>query len=235
MAGSQAGEGMRLANSKKKCKHCGIYSKVEEGYQAMNRSFFCSEDHAVEWAREKAASKVVKAYHQKYKKEKQTRAIDLRRKDIRWQHKQTQNAFNKLRRLQEFKWFQDRGLQPVCISCGKPLGGDVWACGHLKPSGNYKDLTYDPMNTYLQHNKRCNSALSGDIHGTNSTMGYREGLKHRFGEAEGQKILDYCDRPHEPKNYTCEQLQAMRKKFNKEIRELEDHFEYMEELNQLPF
>jgi len=87
---------------------------------------------------------------------------DLDKQSLAWQHKQTQPVFNKLRRLQEFKWFSDAGLEPVCISCQKPLGGDQWCNGHFKSVGANGRLRYDFKNSYLQHNNRCNRELSGD-------------------------------------------------------------------------
>lgn len=143
---------------------------------------------------------------------------DFRKKDLSWQHAQCKIVFNKLRRLQELKWFADRGLEPICISCGKPKGGDIWANGHFKTVGSQGNLRYDPKNCYLQHNKSCNSSLSGDIYGTKTTHGYIQGLKNRFGEEEAQKIIDYCETNTQVVKWTCEQLEAMRKEWNKEIR-----------------
>lgn len=127
----------------------------------------------------------------------------------------TQVVFNKLRRLEELKWFADRGLEPKCISCGKHLGGDVWACGHLRTVGAAGHLRFDPLNTYLQHNKRCNSEKSGDV------VNYKLGIKKRFGEIEGQRIIDYVETNNSLASWTCEELIQMRKEFNKEIRLLE--------------
>ena len=106
-----------------------------------------------------------------------------------------------MRVLQEFKWFADRGLEPTCISCGKKLGGDQWCNGHYKTRGSTPELALDPKNSYLQHNVLCNMHLSGDIEGTKATRGYKKGLIERFGEAEGQAIIDYCESPHKAKKY----------------------------------
>lgn len=158
------------------------------------------------------------------KKERQQLAVRkkaLKSDDRRHQLKLTQMSFNKLRKLQEYKWFADRGLQPTCISCGKEKGGDSWACGHFKTVAGHSALRFDEKNTYLQHNFRCNSNLSGDINGTATTHGYKQGLINRFGEDEGQAIIDYCESYKEPLNYTCEELISIRKKFSKLIRQLE--------------
>ncbi len=139
---------------------------------------------------------------------------DLNRKSLAWQHKQTQPVFNKLRRLQEFKWFSDRGLEPVCISCGKPLGKDQWCNGHFKSVGANGRLRYDFMNSYLQHNNNCNSHLSGD------SKRYGSGIVSRFGEDEGQAIIDYCETNNKPIKLTWQDLEELRSSFNKEIKAL---------------
>lgn len=126
-----------------------------------------------------------------------------------------------MRVLQELLWFHERGMVPTCISCAKPLGGDQWCCGHFKTQGGHPELRYDPKNTYLQHNHHCNQRLSADIGGTKNTMGYLAGLKHRFGEEEGQAIIDYCESHHPAKNYTCDQLEEMRAEFAAEVRRIE--------------
>jgi len=142
-------------------------------------------------------------------------------KDLPWQHKQCKKVFNKLRRLEEFKWFADRGLQPICISCGGELGGDEWCCGHFKTVGAQGGLRYDKVNTYLQHNVRCNKNLSGDVYGTNTTRGYLKGLADRFGEDKAKAIIEYCETHSQAVKWVASDLQALRKQWNKEIRILE--------------
>lgn len=154
-------------------------------------------------------------------KEAKQKKKEFYQKDIRWQHKQCQPVFNKLRRLQEFKRFKDRGLEPYCISCGKPLGGDTWACGHFRSVGSNSQLRYDPVNTYLQHNNRCNKNLSGDINGTATTKGYKQGLIDRFGADMALWITDYCEIHNEPVKWDWEKMELMRSEWYAEIRKLE--------------
>lgn len=146
---------------------------------------------------------------------------ELNRKSLKWQHDQTQPVFNKMRRLQELKWFADRGMQPTCISCGKPLGGDVWACGHFKTQGGNSRLRYDPINSYLQHNRRCNKELSADLAGTSTTHGYKQGLINRFGSEKAAEIEAYCSANTHPKKWMCDELEDLRKGYNETIRLLE--------------
>lgn len=164
-----------------------------------------------------------KAKQVQAKEDKASRAAskEAKRRDLKWQHSLTQKAFNKMRVLEEKLWFKERGLEPECISCGRPIGGDQWCCGHFKTRGAQSGLRYDPKNTYLQHNHRCNMNLSGDIEGTKTTRGYKQGLKDRFGEEEGQAIIDYCESNTAPVKWSWEELEKMRQSFNQRIRDLE--------------
>ena len=52
-----------------------------------------------------------------------------------------------------------------------------------------------------------------------------QGLRNRFGDEEAQAIIEYCETNTEVKKWTCEDLIAMRKEWNKEIRELKKELE----------
>lgn len=62
--------------------------------------------------------------------------------------------------------------------------------------------------------------LSGDIAGTKTTRGYKQGLIDRFGKEEGRAIIDHCESNSEPVNWEWEELEKMRASFNARIREL---------------
>jgi hypothetical protein len=171
---------------------------------------FCGMACAMGYARKKI--KIVKEKaHTERKKE-------FKLSDTSYQHKLTIPVFNKMRVLQEKKWFGDRGLQPYCISCLKQ--NMDWCCGHFKTSGGNSRLRYDPMNTFLQCNRYCNMGLSGNIEGNKNTIGYKAGLVERFGKEKAKEILDYCDENTHAKNWTGEELKKMRAEFSKEIRRL---------------
>lgn len=170
-----------------------------------------------------ALDSVGKNKEKEFKKETAAMKKTLQLKDVAWQHKQCKLVFNKLRRLQEFKWFAERGLLPVCISCGGELGGDEWACGHFKTVGAQSGLRYDPVNTYLQHNVRCNKNLSGDINGTATTHGYKQGLANRFGLEKAKEIIEYCDTNTTPIKWNPELMVQWRKDWNAEIRQIEKY------------
>lgn len=214
-----------MANSKRKCGFCGerklATTMVVKGAQA-----FCSNDHWIENQVKnmdklvKKGRKVKERLDKAESKENRRKLRELNRRDLKWQHKKTQPVFNKMRVLEELLYFRDIGEIPVCISCSKPLGGDQWCCGHFKTVGAQGRLRYDSKNTYLQHNKNCNMHLSGDIAGTKNTHGYLAGIKIRFGEDKGQEIIDYCESNTSAHKWSWEEVEEIRSKCNKRIREL---------------
>ena len=76
------------------------------------------------------------------------------------------------------------------------------------------------MNTYLQCNRYCNRGLSGNIEGNKSTIGYKKGLVHRFGESRAKDILDYLESKHENTKLLESDYIEMRSRFNARAREL---------------
>ena len=170
------------------------------------------KDCVFEYADKKTAAKI--------KKQNAQQKRSFKSNDIKLQHKLTQAAFNKLRKLQEIKWFRDRGREPECISCGRT--NMDWCCGHFKTVGSSGNLRHEPKNTYLQCNKYCNSAKSGNIEGCKNTRGFKKGLLERFGQKEGESIIEWCEANQaQVKKWTGSELSEMRKQFNKDIRELE--------------
>jgi hypothetical protein len=183
----------------------------------------CGMACALDFA-EKKTVKAKKKKEKEFDKETARMKRENNQKSLKWQHAQCQPVFNKLRRLQEFKWFKDRGLEPTCISCGEGLGNDGFCNGHYKSVGSSSALRYDFVNSYLQHNVRCNKHLSADINGTATTHGYNQGLINRFGYEEAKAIMEYCEtNMARVTRYEWQELESMRKEWNAEIRKLEEY------------
>lgn len=205
----------------RRCKHKVCTNELPPARQCkdfLSKRGFCSEHCAAEGA----IQDVQKARERKERKAKakaRAEVQNLNRRDLSWQHKQTQPVFNRMRVLEEKLWFLERGLEPECISCGKK--NMDWCCGHFKTRGAQSNLRYDRNNTFLQCNRYCNKALSGNIEGNKTTRGYKVGLVERFGPYEAQYILEYCEAHTEPYKWSCEELEQWRKEWNKRIRELE--------------
>lgn len=210
----------------KKCHHCKTPTPKDQGLQTPDK-FFCSMEHATTYANARLdrlrfnEAKKLMQRHKEAKARARKATMEQKRFQVEWQHKRTQTAFNKMRVLEELLWFQEQGLEPVCISCSQPLGGDQWACGHYKSKGHNQALRYVRENTFLQHNHRCNLKLSGDIQGTDTTHGFTQGIVKRFGQVESTRIFAIINKRHQKNmQYHWLELENMRKEFNKRIIEL---------------
>ncbi len=196
----------------KKCKVC-----KSEFQQFVSTQIACGYECALIYVKQQTKKEIEKK-KQAEKKENMVQKKKFYDNDKRHQLKLTQKSFNKLRKLQELKWFSDKGVEPECISCGKK--NMDWACGHYKTVGSQGWLRFDMKNTYLQCNRYCNMALSGNISGNKNTRGFTQGLIDRFGEKESSLIFDYCSKDNS-KKWGCEELIEMRASFNQQIRKLE--------------
>lgn len=208
-----------MANKKRRCTSCKKYKEATKGI-ICPVGFFCNSDCRFVYANTKTKALLVKSKSitkkVSDKKHKERKAkFDLN--DIPKQHKLTQTVFNRLRVLQELKWFEDRSLEPECISCGKK---EDFCCGHFKTRGSQGNLRYDVRNTFLQCNRYCNMGLSGNISGNKNTRGYIQGLLDRFGKEDAESIIEYCETSTQVKKWTGEELSDLRKKLNKQIKEL---------------
>ena len=196
--------------SGKKTKTCQICrEKYTPRYSSLQKTCNkpgCMAAHA-RLVRLKKVRTENRAYKQKHKIE-----------TVPYQHDLTKPVFNRMRVLEEKLWFSERDIEPYCISCGK-VGMD-WCCGHLKTVGSQGNLRYDRRNTYLQCNWRCNKNLSGNIAGNKTTHGYKRGLIMRFGQVEGQSIIDYCEQATQNVKWDWAELKQFRKQCNQKIRQL---------------
>jgi hypothetical protein len=144
------------------------------------------------------------------KKQHRERKARLKDNDRRYQWNLTVKAAQKLGRM------LDKGMP--CISCGRPDDGSVQFCGgHYRTKGAQPELALDIRNIMGQCNKRCNLELSGNINGNKTTHGYSHGIIKRHGK----EYLKWLDSYHQPTNYDCQQLKAIRAEYAAECRNLE--------------
>lgn len=189
-----------------KCKHCKKPASAKFGL-----NYFCGIDCAYRHARAIQSKKASKESSERRKRDRE-RLVQLKRPS---EHaSEAQELFNKMRRLECLLWFKERGLEPVCISCQKPLGDDQWACGHYKTRGARKDLAFERLNTHLQHNFHCNKNKSGDVDGQ------KIGYAMIYGAEEAERILADLEVRREIPKRTPDEWQAMKKEFSAEIRRL---------------
>ena len=198
---------------KHRCTGCKEYFEADTMLIVIAGKF-----HSIQCMAEYAREKAEKLKKKKWAEEKR----EYKKNDLPKQKKLTQIAFNKMRKLQELKWFSDRGLEPECISCGKK--NMDWCCGHFKTVASQGWLRYDEMNTYLQCNRYCNKALSGNISGNRTTRGFIAGLKKRFGETRALKIVLYCE-TSKIRTWSCDELLENRKGYMSAARYLSKQLE----------
>ena len=193
----------------KKCKVC------KSQFEPFNTlAVACSASCALIHGKAETAKKAAKV-----KKQSRKELTEFKRRNIRWQHDQCQTSFNRLRVQEELMWFSRRGLEPECISCGK-IKMD-WCCGHFKTVGAQSGLRYDRTNTFLQCNRYCNQALSGNLDGNKNTRGYKRGLAERFGEDDAREIIEHCESKTAPVKWDWQEMEAWRKEWNEQFRELQ--------------
>lgn len=197
----------------KKCKACK--NEFEPTYNTAQR--VCSPKCAVKLVEIEKKAKAQKARNGEIKRVKQ-KLHELDRQSLKWQHKHTQKAFNRMRVLQELVRFKSIGKEPECISCGKT--NMDFCCGHFKTVGAHSELRYDELNTHLQCNRYCNMGLSGNINGNKTTRGYIQGLHDLHGEDRAKEVINYCE-SQPAKKWKWQELEEMRSKFNEEVRRLE--------------
>lgn len=155
---------------------------------------FCNMDHAIAYAQ--TAGKRLRA-----KKERKTMAEQRDRLKSRsdWL-REAQIAFNAYVRE------RDSGL--ACVSCGRNTGAKMNA-GHYRSVGSCPSLRFEPLNCWLQC-EACNSYLSGNL------IPYRQELLRRIGPEK----LEWLEGPHDPKRYTVEQIQEIKRHYVKLRRQI---------------
>jgi len=181
----------------KKCRAC----KKEFEPRYSSTQVVCSQLCAFEYA--------VAQRKKKYDIETRRRKKEFAATDLPHQFQLTKKV------IQKYVKLRDKDLP--CISCGTTK--NVQYCGgHFKPVGGFRELALDEKNINKQCNKYCNCHLSGNITGNKTSKGYTQGILDRFG----QERLDYLNRKHKAKKYTFEHYVAIRKKYNKMIRDLQN-------------
>lgn len=136
----------------------------------------------------------------KREQKRETRKAKERLKTRSEWAKEAQTAFN--------AWVRERDYGEPCISCQRHHGGQYHA-GHYRTVGACPELRFEPLNCHRQC-APCNDHLSGNI------VEYRINLVKKIGE---EKVA-WLEGPHEPKKYTVEELQAIKREYSRMAREL---------------
>ena len=137
-----------MANKKKCCKTCKEFVQVELGVQVPG-GFFCTIQHALEFANKKVSSAKLRA------KRVQHRADKERIKTKAEWLSDLQKLVNKYVRL--------RDIQDGCISChmDKDYNG-MWHASHYYSRGHSSALRFNLWNLHKSC-AQCNMSKSGNI------------------------------------------------------------------------
>jgi len=150
----------------------------------------CSPDCAIEYAR--------KEVHRRAKAEQRQRKVAIKTR-AQWA-KEAQAAFN--------SYIRERDHDRPCISCGRHHEGQ-WHAGHYRSVGACPELRFEPANAHKQC-APCNNHKSGNV------IEYRISLVQRIGAG----VVEWLEGPHEPKRYTVDDLQQIKKHYTAEARRL---------------
>lgn len=183
----------------RRCRQCREYAIPKD---APRTQFVCGIPCSIAYGKAQIQKRIEKA--KKAEKLNRVQKIkNFRLKDMTRQKDLTQAACNKLVSL------LDKGLP--CISCGRPdAGGRKRNASHFKSRGANSGLRFDLRNLHMSC-VVCNLHMSGNV------KGYEQGIVERYGQA----MLDYLESAPRLKEWTIEELTAMRKEFAAESRRLE--------------
>lgn len=183
-----------MANRKRRCRECKDYFPTESGV-VINGGFYCSMDHALEYANANKGKQITRAKNQKHKEKKEK--VKTRAEWIR----DAQTWFNRYIRL--------RDAGNPCISCQRHHTGQYHA-GHYRSTGACPELRFEELNVNLQC-APCNNHLSGNL------TQYRPNLIAKIGLDK----VEWLEGKHDQKKYTVEQIKEIISKYKAKCRELE--------------
>lgn len=199
-----------MANSKRKCRHCGNYDRVENMIITPSNAAFCNQDHAAKYARASVPKTRAKLEREQRKQDKLA-VRKLKENDKSHQEYLTQIEFNRLVVL------LDQGKN--CICCNKPTIGRLVDCGHFLSVGSHPELRFCFFNASLQL-RGCNR---GHVKYRGREHTVRKGMEINIAERYGQCVLDWLKGPHEMPHHTCDQLKIMRAMYSAEIRYIKEN------------
>jgi len=191
-----------MANSKRKCKQCKEFVTAVDGVK-LPVGFFCSMDHALDFANNKKVS--VQERMLKAVEKKQRQDIRLRKEAIK-----TAGEYIKEAQASVNRYIRMRDHGRPCISCGsspeQKRGGSMDA-GHYRSRGSAGHLRFNVLNIHAQCVK-CNRFGSGNA------VDYRLELIKRIGLDRVERI----EQDNEYRKFTIDYLKRVKRIFNKRAR-----------------
>lgn len=186
-----------IANSKRKCKYCGVSTR---DFIVVQMSAFCNFEEAVKYANEnkaKGAAIIKKASDKKHAKRKRNFQLSDR--------KTRRLALKKA--CHDYIRARDKGLS--CICCNEPLGGEYHA-GHWLESGNNPKIRYDEDNIHGQR-IYCNTYKGGD------SGDYEKNLRAKIG---GKRVDMLLSLKGGTDKMTTNDMLALENKYKQKLKDL---------------
>jgi hypothetical protein len=118
--------------------------------------------------------------------------------------KEAQQAFNRFIRARD----ADKG----CICCNNKHYSGQYHAGHWLSVGSHPELRFNEDNCHKQKSS-CNSYKSGN------QINYRKYLIKKIG----LERVEALEGPHEPNHYDIDDLQIIKRCYNRKAKELEDN------------
>lgn len=150
----------------------------------------------------------------KAKRERTQVAQDRKETKAKREKLKTRGDYIKEAQAEVNKYVRLRDAGKPCICCGQPMGANVPGgavdAGHYRSRGSAPHLRFDERNVHAQR-KQCNRYASGNA------VGYRAGLIARIGI----EVVEALEADQTPRNYSIDDLKAIKLKYTAMARELE--------------
>jgi hypothetical protein len=128
--------------------------------------------------------------------------------------------------IQRFRRLDELSMGSGCMSCGRSQQevegtdawkpGGAWDGGHYMSKGARPELALEPLNIWLQC-KSCNAGASKYARkGYTVNASFRVNLIERIGLEQ----VEWLEGPHEPNDYTIEDLKGIKAKYTALTNEL---------------
>ncbi len=170
-----------MANSKRKCRHCKCYVRVE-GALTVGRVIYCNEqckiDYAMAYIERERAKKARKARAELNKKIKAQKKLNnwkqsRRRKKV----KSMAQWYDQLQKLVNQYVLHVRDKDKPCCTCGTTNPAIKYDAGHYRSRGACPELRFELSNIHRQCSVQCNGFKSG------ARAEYNEFIKAQYGQA----------------------------------------------------
>ena len=166
-----------MANKTRRCTFCKDYFPAADGI-VLPAGFFCSFDHATEYAKKKQDKFRAKEKRKAGKIEKEKKRQDRERlKELRTRSQ----WYDMLQTLvNQFVRYRDRDAP--CCTCGTTNPHIKYDSGHFHTKGSRPDIRFELKNIHKQCSQKCN------VYGSGMRNEYEKFIVKKYGQAQVDKL-----------------------------------------------